>query len=131
MRTLCKIFFLGLFAVLGIAAGLLVFTGFMIVEVEGSTMLPSLEPGDRVVVQKENSLMGAPELNVGDLVIYRAPWYTTDGEHLEKVRRITGLRGSWFRLNCDTDSVRSQEVLAGREDIPGKVILVIPRLEIF
>lgn len=131
MRTLCKIFSLGLFAALGAAAGLLVFTSLLLLEVEGSTMLPTLEPGDRVIALQDSPVMEMPPLQVGDLVIYEAPCYTIDGESLQKVRRITGMRGSWYRLNCDGNSVRSQEVLASREEILGKVVLIVPRAEIF
>ncbi|MBQ8563364.1 MAG: hypothetical protein IJ443_05705 [Firmicutes bacterium] len=159
-RKLGKIFCLALFASLGVAAGVAVFSSLMVVEVEGSTMLPGLEPGDKVVVlrnlptlelgqdterldqdtEQDSALekalnarftFGQPDMAVGDLVVYEAPYYTTDGEGLVKIRRITGTRGSWLRLNCDVKTVRDQERLIRADQIQGKVILVIPRLEIF
>ena len=131
MRTLGKICSLGLFAALGTAAGIILFSSLMVVKVEGSSMLPALEPGDRVLILQESLLTGVPEIQVGDLVVYEAPYYTTDGEGLQKIRRITGTRGSWIRLNCDAKTVKDQEKLIRTEEIQGKVILVIPRLEIF
>ncbi len=131
MRTLGKICSLGIFAALGTAAGVILFSSLMVVKVEGSSMLPALEPGDHVLVLQESLLTGVPEIQVGDLVVYEAPYYTTDGEGLQKIRRITGTRGSWLRLNCDVKTVKDQETLLRTEEIQGKVILVIPRLEIF
>ena len=131
MRTLGKICSLALFAALGTAAGVILFSSLMVVKVEGSSMLPALEPGDHVLVLQESLLTGAPKVQVGDLVVYEAPYYTTDGEGLQKIRRITGTRGSWLRLNCDVKTVKDQETLLRTEEIQGKVILVIPRLEIF
>ena len=130
MRTLGKICSLGFFALLGITAGLVVFTSLMVVKMEGSTMLPQLEPGDRVLALKTSPIYGSPELKVGDLVIYEAPYYTDDGEGLLKIRRITGTRGSWIRLNCDVKTVRSQEVLAARDEIQAKVILTLPQVKL-
>ena len=130
-RLLGKIFCFSFFAVLGAAAGIAVFSSLMVVRVEGASMLPQLEPGDRLLAVRESPITGTLQLKTGDLIIYEAPFYTTDGEGLEKVRRITGTRGSWIRLNCDVKTVRNEEILAQREDILGKGILVIPRLEIF
>ncbi len=131
MRILGKICSLGLFAALGTAAGIILFSSLMVVKVEGSSMLPALEPGDHVLILQESLLTGVPEIQVGDLIVYEAPYYTTDGEGLQKIRRITGTRGSWLRLNCDVKTVKDQETLLRTEEIQGKVILVIPRLEIF
>ena len=131
MRTLGNICSLVLFAALGTAAGIILFSSLMVVKVEGSSMLPALEPGDHVLILQESLLTGVPEIQVGDLVVYEAPYYTTDGEGLQKIRRITGTRGSWLRLNCDVKTVKDQEMLLRTEEIQGKVILVIPRLEIF
>ena len=131
MRTLGKICSLGIFAALGTAAGVILFSSLMVVKVEGSSMLPAVEPGDHVLVLQKSLLTGVPEIQVGDLVVYEAPYYTTDGEGLQKIRRITGTRGSWLRLNCDVKTVKNQETLLRTEEIQGKVILVIPRLEIF
>ncbi len=126
LGTLGKICSLGLFAVLGTAAGIAVFTSLTVIQVEGSNMLPVLEPGTRVLVLQDSLVTGQPDIQVGDLVLYEAPYYTTDGEGLHKIRRVTGTRGSWFRLNCDTKTVNDQEILVHAEDIQGKVILKLP-----
>lgn len=131
MRTLGKICSLAFSASLGIAAGILLFSSLMLVQAEGSTMLPQLEPGDWVLVLRNSPFYGEPEVTVGDLVVYEAPCYTTDGEGLQKIRRITGSRGNWLRLNCDVKTVRNQEILITRDQIQGRVILVLPGLEIF
>ena len=67
-------------------------------------------------VLQESLLTGAPKVQVGDLVVYEAPYYTTDGEGLQKIRRITGTRGSWLRLNCDAKTVKDQEKLIRAEE---------------
>ena len=126
MRTLGKICSLVLFAALGTAAGIILFSSLMVVKVEGSSMLPALEPGDHVLILQESLLTGPPAVQVGDLVLYEAPYYTTDGEGLLKIRRVTGMRGDWIRLNCDAKTVRNQELLVRRKDIRGKVILKLP-----
>ena len=131
MRTLGKIVSRGAAALLGAGLGVILFSSLMIVDVTGSSMLPELEPGDRVLVLRSSLVYGEPELQVGDLVIYEAPYYTTSGEGRQQVRRVTGMRGSWLRLNCDMKTTVSQEVMAVREEIQGKVIGKIPRLEIF
>ena len=125
MRTLGKIFCFGFFAAAGIALGIGVFSVLDVVTVEGSTMMPQLEPGDRLLVLRR-SAMG--EIQTGDLVVYEAPYYTTDGEGLEKVRRVTGSRGSWLRLNCDVKTVTNQEVLVSRDEILGKVVFHLSRM---
>ncbi len=126
LATLCKICSLGIFALLGTAAGVILFSSLAVIQVEGTAMLPTLEPGNRVLVLQDSLVTGQPDIQVGDLVLYEAPYYTTDGEGLHKIRRVTGTRGSWFRLNCDTKTVKDQEILVQAEDIQGKVILKLP-----
>lgn len=126
IRELGKIFCIGISAALGVAAGLVVFTSLMLVTVESSTMLPTLEPGDRVLVRKASVISGPLNLEVGDLVLYEAPYYTADGEALLKIRRITGQRGSWIRLDSELESVAESEVLVRRREILGEVLVKIP-----
>ena len=126
LRSLLKIFCLGLSALLGTATGIIMFSSLLTVSVDGSSMMPSLEPGTNVLVLQESLLTGPPAVQVGDLVLYEAPYYTTDGEGLRKIRRVTGMRGDWIRINCDAKTVRNQELLVRREDILGKVILKLP-----
>lgn len=126
MSGLGKIFCLSLSAALGVAAGLAVFGSLMLIKVEGSAMLPTLEPGDRVLVQKAEGLSRKLNLEIGDLVIYEAPYYTADGEGLLKIRRITGQRGSWIRLDSDLQTVDESEVLVRRSEILGEVLVKFP-----
>ena len=122
VRSLFKIFCFTFSAVLGVTVGLAVFSSLMLVTVGGSSMLPELEQGDRVLVLQESRVTGPLNLSVGDLVVYEAPYYTTDGEGLLKIRRITGTRGSWLRLDSDLKTVGESEVLVRRSEIVGKVI---------
>lgn len=126
IRKLGKIFCIGISAALGVAAGMAVFTSLMLVTVESSAMLPILEPGDWVLVRKESVISGPLNLEVGDLVLYEAPYYTADGEGLLKIRRITGQRGSWIRLDSELESVAESEVLVRKSDILGEVLVKIP-----
>ncbi len=126
IRELGKIFCIGISAALGVAAGLAVFGSLMLVRMDGSSMLPTLEPGDRVLVRKESAISGPLNLKVGDLVLYEAPYYTADGEGLLKIRRITGQRGSWIRLDSELESVAESEVLVRRSEILGEVLVKIP-----
>jgi len=122
---------LGTAACLGIFLGVAVFCSLDVVEVTGSTMLPELEPGDRVLVLRDTPFFESSGIQVGDLVLHETPYYTADGEGRKRIRRVTGIRGSWLRLNCDAKTVKSQETMVRRDRILGEVILVIPRLKIF
>lgn len=115
-----KIFCLGVFAALGVGLGLLIYSLVMVVQVQGSAMLPTMEPGDRLLVSR---LSGGETVQVGDVIVYEAPYYTIDGEGATLVRRVTGSRGSWIRVDCDAPTTRDQEALVAAEDIKGKVIL--------
>lgn len=126
IRELVKIFCIGISAALGVAVGLAVFSSLMLVKMDGSSMLPTLEPGDRVLVRKESVISGPLNLEVGDLVLYEAPYYTADGEGLLKIRRITGQRGSWIKLDSELESVAESEVLVRRSEILGEVLVKIP-----
>ena len=126
IRELVKIFCIGISAAFGVAAGLAVFSSLMLVKMDGSSMLPTLEPGERVLVRKESVIGGPLNLEVGDLVLYEAPYYTADGEGLLKIRRITGQRGSWIRLDSELESVAESEVLVRRSEILGEVLVKIP-----
>ena len=81
--------------------------------------LPALEPGERILVLR-SAFVDAYE--TGDLVVYQAPYYTADSGDDRLVRRVTGIRGSWVRLNCDAKTTRDQEVLAEPDQLLGKVI---------
>lgn len=126
IRELGKIFCIGISAALGVAVGLAVFSSLMLVKMDGSSMLPTLELGDRVLVLRESVISGPLNLEVGDLVLYEAPYYMADGEGLLKIRRITGQRGSWIKLDSELESVAESEVLVRRSEILGEVLVKIP-----
>ena len=96
----------------GLAAGL--FCSFALVRVEGSDMLPTLEPGDYVLVSKWKK----DNLAVGDLVLYEAPYYEIDGARYP-LRRVVGLRDGWIQVGCDADLVRDSVQLIPAEYVVG------------
>ena len=119
MHSIRKILALGFSALLGAGLGVVLSACLMVTEVAGSDMLPSLEPGERILVLR-SAFVDAYE--TGDLVVYQAPYYTADSGDDRLVRRVTGIRGSWVRLNCDAKTTRDQEVLAEPDQLLGKVI---------
>lgn len=125
LASLRKICFLVFFSLLGIVVGVIVFSSLKVVQVRSTVMMPELEPGEKILIRKDSALMGLmgdSQIEVGDLVLYEAPCYTTDDEGLMKIRRVTGVRGSWLRLDCDAETVSEQEILVRRDAIKGKVI---------
>lgn len=65
---------------------------FEIILVVGESMLPTLENGDRVFVNKIGYIIGEPEL--GDIVIFKTP---EDGK-TSYVKRIIGLPGDQVKI---------------------------------
>lgn len=125
LASLRKICFLVFFSLLGIVVGVIVFSSLKVVQVRSTVMMPELEPGEKILIRKDFALMGfmgESQIEVGDLVLYDAPYYTTDGEGLLKIRRVTGVKGGWLRLDCDAETVSDQEILVRRDAIKGKVI---------
>lgn len=125
LASLRKICFLVFFSLLGIVVGVIVFSNLKVVQVRSTVMMPELEPGEKILIRKDAALMGFmgdSQIEVGDLVLYEAPYYTTDGEGLLKIRRVTGVKGSWLRLDCDVETVSEQEIFVRRDAIKGKVI---------
>ena len=119
MYSIRKILALGFSALLGAGLGVVLSACLMVTEVAGSDMLPSLEPGEKVLILR-SAFVNAYES--GDLVVYQAPYYTADGGDDQLIRRVTGIRGSWIRLNCDAKTTRDREVLAEPGQLLGKVI---------
>ena len=63
-------------SLIGVAAAVLLFLSVMVVKIEDGSMLPVIEPGDRVIAVRMDLPVGpAPSLDVGDMVVYRAPYY--------------------------------------------------------
>lgn len=99
----------------GLAAGL--FCSFTLVRVQDSTMLPALEPGDYVLINKWNRT----DLAVGDLVLYKAPCYDIDGAQYP-LRRVTGIREGWIKVGCDAALAQDSTQMIPAEYVVGTVI---------
>ena len=100
-------------ALLGFGLALGMFCSFALVRVEGSDMLPTLEPGEHVWINKWKT----DDLAVGDLVLYKAPYYEIDGEQYP-LRRVVGIREGWIKVGCDADLV-----LDGTQMIPAEYVV--------
>ena len=105
-------------ALAGAAAALWLFAGFMVVEVEGAQMLPLLEPGQKLVADRMNT----ENLQEGDLIVYRAPYYSTNGEGQYLVRRISGVSGETVEVTAGTYSLQPDTEIIEKDIILGKVI---------
>ena len=108
-------------ALAGIAAALMLFFGLTVAEVEDSSMLPELEPGEKVLVLRcDTGDFASP--SVGDIVLYETPYYEIGEKGSLMLRRITGINGDRVELRCDggIDSERTETIK--KERILGKVI---------
>ena len=105
----------------GIAAALILFFGLTVADVEDSSMLPELEPGEKVLVLRWDTVDFASP-SVGDIVLYETPYYEIGEKGSLMLRRITGINGDRVELRCDAgiDSERTETIK--KERILGKVI---------
>lgn len=113
-RWICR----GAAALLGIAAGMVLFSVITVIQVDGSSMLPTIEPGTKVIVEK----IGTESIAIGDVVVYEAPLYDTTGEGKFLVRRVKRMQGDCLLLGCDAQTVESVSVVVKKNKIMGKVI---------
>ncbi len=108
-------------ALAGIAAALMLFFGLTVAEVEDSSMLPELEPGEKVLVLRCDTVdFTFP--SVGDIVLYEAPYYEIGEKESTMLGRVTGINGDRVEVGRDTgiDSERTETIK--KERILGKVI---------
>ena len=105
----------------GIAAAIAVHCSFMIVEIEGSDMLPTFEPEQKVIVFL---LAGREDVKEGDLIAYKPHFYQIDGSRGPIVRRVKNISGSELELACDAELTSEDEIFISDEDILGKVMTV-------
>ena len=108
-------------ALAGIAAALMLFFGLTVAEVEDSSMLPELEPGEKVLVLRcDTGDFASP--SVGDIVLYETPYYEIGEKGSLMLRRITGINGDRVELRRDAgmDSERTETIK--KEKILGQVI---------
>lgn len=124
MRIACSVFkVIGTIAAVlaGILAALVLFFGFMIVEVEDTAMLPELQPGEKAVVLRCDTVrVSSPQ--VGDLVLLKAPYYEIGEKSSLILRRITGICGDSVEVGCDTGIKSDETQRIKKEKILGKVI---------
>lgn len=124
-------------AILGIMAGILIHCSFMVVSAEGVFMLPTIEPGQKVVV-----CLLDKDVEKGDVVAYKPPYYTLEGEGNIVFRRVEGIiehEGSAKNLmnhdavllTCDTNMTQEHNVMISKEDVLGTVLLWDQLLERF
>ena len=95
--------------------------------VESTSMLPTLEPGDLVFLQKA----GQTDIHIGDVIVYNPPCSEVG---TSVIHRVIQIQGNGFITKGDNNDVTDQQgsiangpVTAGC--IAGKVVLVIPYLE--
>lgn len=108
--------FWGLCAAIGISAALLVHGSFMIVEQVGSDMLPTVEPGQKVIIY-----LLEKNFKEGDVVAFEAPYYTVGGSKV-MILRIESIENNIFTLVCDASLVEETRMKVYREDILGKAV---------
>ena len=111
-----KKFFMGLSAVVGLVCALLVHGSLMIVEQVGSDMLPSIEPGQRVLVY-----LLEKDFEKGDVVAFKPPYYKVGGGNI-MLLRISDIKNETFTLVCDAPLATPETVEVDKEDILGKAV---------
>ena len=112
-------------ALVGLAAAVLLFLSVMVVKVEDSSMLPEIEPGSRVIAVRTHfpaDIGVSPSVNVGDLVVYRVPYYEIDGKGVYVVRRVSGMKGELVEVSSEEGTTALEKDILSKEKILGKVI---------
>lgn len=115
-------------AVTGAAATVLLFMSVMTVKVEDSSMLPELLPGSRVVAFRTDSplnIYNASSIGVGDLVVYRVPYYEVGSEGIYCVRRVSGVKTDMIEVSRGGNAGSSEKEVLSKEKISGKVVKVL------
>lgn len=115
-------------AVTGTAAAMLLFMSVMTVKVEDSSMLPELLPGSRVVAIRTDSplnIYDASYIGVGDLVVYRVPYYDVGSEGVYCVRRVSGVKADMIEVSRGGNAGSAEKEVLSREKISGKVVKVL------
>ena len=115
-------------AVTGTAAAMLLFMSVMTVKVEDSSMLPELLPGSRVVAIRTDSplnIYDASYIGVGDLVVYRVPYYDVGSEGVYCVRRVSGVKADMIEISRGGNAGSAEKEVLSREKISGKVVKVL------
>lgn len=114
-----KFFLSAAAAIVGICLGIAVHCTFMIVEEQGSSMLPYIEPGQKVVIYL---LVKEDEIQVGDIVAYAPPYYTAYGENGILLKRVAEVTSEDFILSSDSQMTEDTHIKVSKEEILGKAV---------
>lgn len=106
-------------SILGVCLGVLFHCSFMLVEADGCLMLPTIEPGQNVIV-----CLLDKNIEEGDLVAYKTPYYTLDGEGNIVFRRVTRVQQEKFLLTCDAQMTEEQSIELSKDELLGKAVLL-------
>ncbi|MCI8349010.1 MAG: S26 family signal peptidase [Firmicutes bacterium] len=106
-------------AVIGIAAAIIIHCNFMIVEIDGSDMLPTFEPGQKVAVFLN---VDADDIQEGDIIAYNPPFYEIGSGNGPLIRRVAGVDDSEYILVCDASLTDNSVIKTSDDAILGKVI---------
>ena len=105
--------------IIGVAIGVIIHCSFMVVEAKGCYMLPTIEPGQNVMI----SLLDR-KINVGDVVAFEPPYYTLNGEGNILFRRVEQIRDGKVVLVCDASLAEEDRFVIGKDELLGKAILL-------
>lgn len=108
-------------ALVGICLAIVVHCSFLIVKEQSGSMLPSIEPGQRVIVYL---LTKNEDIQVGDIVAYESPYYVVDGENGILLRRVIEMTSDELILSCDANMTKDEYIKISKDEILGKVIVL-------
>lgn len=106
-------------AVVGTAAAAAIHCSFMMIHIESSDMLPSLEPDERVIVFL---LSDRKEIKEGDLIAYEPSFYQIDEGKGPVVKRVKEADDSGFVVVGDAALTDDEARIVPEENVLGKVI---------
>lgn len=106
-------------AVTGVAAAVIICGCFSVVRIESGAMLPAIEPGARVLVDKG---YGGEDITAGDMVVVELPYFAMDGEGHYAARYVKARYGDVVELTCGEAAASEERLVVDVEDIVGKVI---------
>lgn len=107
------------FALAGLFLAMIMYTSFAFIEIESSEMMPALEPGKHMLVEKN---VCADEYNVGDIIVYEAPYFDINEAGRYSVRCIAGKNGNVLEVGSEQGLLRGESEVVKIDKILGKVI---------
>ena len=114
-----KLFLYVISATIGICIATMLHLSFMMVEAKGIKMLPTIEPGQKVIVCLVNN-----DVATGDIIAYKTPFYSLEGEGYIVFRRVREVADNNVVLTCDIEMMKEHEITISKDDILGKVLLI-------